>query len=93
MKDISYKGGTTMNCKNKIDKKATGHRLYRLIEESKMTYAEIAEYLDLQSPRVIYEWVSGKKLPSTENLYVSSENGRYPPRLRVSSFFEPLVHW
>ena len=83
MKDISYKGGTTMNCKNKIDKKATGHRLYRLIEESKMTYAEIAEYLDLQSPRVIYEWVSGKKLPS---------NGRYPLRLRVSSFFEPLVH-
>ena len=69
MKDISYKGGTTMNCKNKIDKKATGHRLYRLIEESKMTYAEIAEYLGLQSPRVIYEWVSGKKLPSTENLY------------------------
>ena len=69
MKDISYKGGTTMNCKNKIDKKATGHRLYRLIEESKMTYAEIAEYLGLQSPRIIYEWISGKKLPSTENLY------------------------
>lgn len=41
-----------MNCKNKIDKKATGHRLYRLIEESKMTYAEIAEYLGLQSSRV-----------------------------------------
>lgn len=58
-----------MNCKNKIDKKATGHKLYRLIEKSEMTYVQIAEYLDLQSPRVIYEWVNGTKLPSTENLY------------------------
>lgn len=58
-----------MNCKSKIDKRATGHKLYRLIEQSELTYAEIAEYLDLQSPRVIYEWVGGTKLPSTENLY------------------------
>ena len=58
-----------MNCKNRIDKKATGHKLYRLIEKSEMTYAQIAEYLNLQSPRVIYEWVNGTKLPSTENLY------------------------
>lgn len=69
MKDILYYGGRTMNCKNKIDKKATGHKLYRLIEKSEMTYVQIAEYLDLQSPRVIYEWVNGTKLPSTENLY------------------------
>lgn len=58
-----------MNCKNKIDKKATGHKLYRLIDKSELTYVQIAEYLDLKSPRVIYEWVSGTKLPSTENLY------------------------
>lgn len=57
-----------MNCK-KIDKKATGHKLYRLIKKSEMTYVQIAEYLGLQSPRVIYEWVNGTKLPSTENLY------------------------
>lgn len=58
-----------MNCKIKIDKKATGHKLYRLIEQSEMTYAQIAEYLELQSSRVIYDWVNGAKLPSTENLY------------------------
>lgn len=57
-----------MNCK-KIDKKATGHKLYRLIKKSEMTYAQIADYLGLKSPRVIYEWVNGTKLPSTENLY------------------------
>ena len=58
-----------MNCKYKINKKATGLKLYRLISESKYTYAQIAEFLDLQSPRVVYDWVNGIKLPSTENLY------------------------
>ncbi len=58
-----------MNCKYKINKKATGLKLYRLISESKYTYTQIAEFLDLQSPRVVYDWVNGIKLPSTENLY------------------------
>ena len=58
-----------MNCKCKINKIATGLKLYRLISESEYTYAQIAEFLDLQSPRVVYDWVNGIKLPSTENLY------------------------
>ena len=58
-----------MNCKYKINKKATGLKLYRLISESEYTHAQIAEFLDLQSPRVVYDWVNGIKLPSTENLY------------------------
>ncbi|MEE1277449.1 MAG: hypothetical protein UHE86_00095, partial [Acutalibacteraceae bacterium] len=65
MKDISYFGGISMNCKYKINKKATGLKLYRLISESEYTYAQIAEFLDLQSPRVVYDWVNGIKLPST----------------------------
>ncbi len=58
-----------MNCKQSIDRKATGLKLYRLIQQSGMTYADIASYLGLQTPRVIYEWTNGNKLPSTENLY------------------------
>ena len=58
-----------MDCRYKINKKATGLKLYRLITQSEMTYAEIAEVLELHSPRVIYDWVNGEKLPSTENLY------------------------
>ena len=58
-----------MNCKYKVNKYATGLKLYRLISKSEFTYTEIAEYLDLHSPRVIYDWVNGVKLPSTENLY------------------------
>lgn len=62
-----------MNCKRKIDKKATGNNLYRLIKESKMTYFEIADFLDLQTPRVIYDWTNGTKLPTVENLYNLAE--------------------
>lgn len=51
----------------------TGLKLYRLIKESGLTYAEIAEYLELQTPRVIYDWINGNKLPSTENLYNLAE--------------------
>lgn len=58
-----------MNCKQNIDRKATGLKLYRLIQQSGMTYADIAFYLELKTPRVIYEWTSGQKLPSTEHLY------------------------
>ena len=62
-----------MNCKRKIDKTATGLKLYRLIKKSGMTYAEIADHLGLQTPRVIYEWTNGRKLPTIENLYNLAE--------------------
>ena len=58
-----------MDFKHTINKEATGLKLYRLIEQSDMTFAELAEHLELHSPRVIYDWVNGKKMPSLENLY------------------------
>ena len=57
-----------MNQKQKINKVKTGLNLYRLIEASGKTRIEIAEYLELKSTRVIYDWTSGIKLPSLENL-------------------------
>ena len=32
------------------------------------TYEELAYNLELNSPRVVYDWVNGIKLPSLENL-------------------------
>ena len=58
-----------MDYKLKVDKRATGLNIYRLLENSRLTKEEIAEFLDLNSPRVIYDWTSGNKLPSTENLF------------------------
>ena len=57
-----------MDYKLKVDKRATGLNIYRLIEKSGLNREEIAEFLELNSPRVIYDWVNGIKLPSTENL-------------------------
>ena len=57
-----------MNQKQKIIKVKPGLNLYRLIEASGKTRIEIAEYLELESTRVIYDWTSGIKLPSLENL-------------------------
>ena len=57
-----------MDCKLKVDKRATGLNIYRLIERSGVSREQIAEFLQLKSPRVIYDWANGIKLPSTENL-------------------------
>lgn len=57
-----------MNQKKKIDKVKTGLNLYQLIESSGISWKDIAEYLGLESTRVIYDWTSGTKMPSLENL-------------------------
>lgn len=51
-----------------LDRKMTGSNISSLIAESMFTYEEIAFILELSSSRVIYEWVSGNKIPSTENI-------------------------
>ena len=58
-----------MNCKLKVDKRATGLNIYRLLENSELSREDIAEFLELTSPRVIYDWTNGTKLPNTENLF------------------------
>ena len=48
-----------------LDKKKTG----LLIRDAIMITIEgISVLLELSTPRVIYEWMSGNKLPSLENL-------------------------
>ena len=57
-----------MDYKLQVDKRATGLKIFRLIESSEWTREDIADFLGLASTRVIYYWTSGLKLPSTENL-------------------------
>jgi transcriptional regulator with XRE-family HTH domain len=57
-----------MSCKIHIDKVKTGEKLRIVIAKSGTTYEKIAEILELNSSRVIYDWISGIKLPSTVNL-------------------------
>ena len=57
-----------MGYKKRLNKRKTGDKIYRAIEKSGLTYEEIAEELGLSSPRVIYEWTNGNKLPSLVRL-------------------------
>ena len=57
-----------MGSKKRLNKRKTGDKIYRAIEKSGFTYEEVAEELGLSSPRVIYEWTNGNKLPSLVRL-------------------------
>ena len=57
-----------MGSKKRLNKRKTGDKIYQAIEKSGLTYEAIAEELGLSSPRVIYEWTNGNKLPSLVRL-------------------------
>ena len=58
-----------MNYKVKLNKKKIGTNIYFLIEHSQFTREDVADYLQLDSSRVIHDWGNGIKMPSTENLF------------------------
>ncbi|MGN1372561.1 MAG: helix-turn-helix domain-containing protein [Candidatus Coproplasma sp.] len=58
-----------MDCKTKLNRKETGLNIYKLLDQSGFTYLDVAAFLELESARVIYDWCSGKKMPSLENLF------------------------
>ena len=55
--------------KKTLDKEKTGILIMSAIANSKLSYEKISINLELNSSRVIYDWVAGKKLPSIENLF------------------------
>ncbi len=56
-------------CKAKIDKLETSKRIRNIITGSQLTIEELAIMLGFGSPRVIYDWFNGRKIPSIESLY------------------------
>lgn len=61
-----------MNTIKKLNKRIVARNIGRIIAESKYSREEIAELLDV-SPRVIYFWQTGDRIPSTESLYMFSQ--------------------
>lgn len=57
-----------MNCDLRLNKELTGLKIKQHIQESGMTYNQIADAIGLATPRVIYDWINGFKMPSLENL-------------------------
>ena len=56
-----------------LNKKYTGKVIKAYIELLGLTYEELAYKVGLTSPRVVYDWVDGLKMPSTERLYTLAE--------------------
>lgn len=52
-----------------IDVKTTGKRIKRLCEERGVTVKDIQEELNIGAFQSIYNWFSGKTLPSLDNMY------------------------
>ena len=51
-----------------LNKRAVGEKLRQAMIDKHITYEELAYNLELNSPRVIYDWVNGTKLPNLQNL-------------------------
>ncbi len=63
-------GGTNMKYRKAIlDREAISKRIRNIIASSSLTHDDLAELLEFNSSRVIYDWENGKKLPNIENFY------------------------
>lgn len=69
---VIFIGGDVMNELKKLNKKRVAQNVGRLIAESNMPNEEIAFQLDI-TPRVLYYWQTGKRVPNTENVYGLSQ--------------------
>ena len=56
-----------------IDKKETGIRLRKLMDERDLSVRDIQEYLNLGSVQSVYHWLNGISMPTVDNLYALSQ--------------------
>ena len=69
---VIFIGGDVMNELKQLNKKRVAQNVGRLIAESNMPNEEIAFQLDI-TPRLLYYWQTGKRVPNTENVYGLSQ--------------------
>ena len=56
-----------------IKSKETGDRIRQLITENGYTVRDVQEVMGFENPQAVYKWLSGKSLPSLENLLILSK--------------------
>ena len=61
-----------MDSIKKLDEKIVARNVRRMIAESTLTKEDIAELLDV-TPRLVYYWQKGEKVPNMQNLYGLSQ--------------------
>ena len=55
-----------------INMKATAFRLRQIMKQQKSTAKDIQKYLNLSCVQSVYHWLSGRNLPTIDNLYALS---------------------
>lgn len=55
-----------------VDMKGTGARINDLRKQAGMSVRDVQDILGLGSVQTIYKWISGKSLPTIDNLVVLS---------------------
>lgn len=61
-----------------IDKRRTGVKLRRIMDERGLTVKDVKQYLRLGSVQSVYHWLNGECLPSLDNLYALSQLFQMP---------------
>ena len=56
-----------------IRQKETGNRIKRLLYENGYTVKDIQSAMGFENPQAVYKWISGKSLPSLDNLVILSK--------------------
>ena len=55
-----------------IQQDATGRRIKALLAEKGFTVREVQETMGFENPQAVYKWLSGKSLPSLDNMVILS---------------------
>ena len=56
-----------------IQQRETGQRIRALLRESGYSVRDVQETMGFENPQAIYKWLSGKSLPSLDNLLILSK--------------------
>ena len=53
-----------------IQQQETGNRIRELLKKNGYTVKDIQEIMGFENPQAIYKWISGRSLPSIEDILV-----------------------
>ena len=56
-----------------VQQEATGNRIRELLLNNGYTVKDIQEVMGFENPQAVYKWLSGKSLPSLDNLLILSK--------------------
>lgn len=61
-----------------IDKVSTGKQIRRLMNSLGLTVVDVQRYMGFSTQQAVYHWLSGRNLPTLDNIYALSELFKVP---------------